>query len=104
MSIYSGFGTRKEEEKYNKLLTRLIETLQVHILTLTNGKIDLEFYKQYQQILFKLTTLEEHKYLPPKFTNIMETFMSSLTDNVLKYSKTERQKPKSAFAAMDWCR
>lgn len=57
MSIYSGFATRKEEEKYNKLLSRLIDTFQTHILMLTDGKIDVKFLREYQQLIFKMSTM-----------------------------------------------
>jgi len=32
MSVYSGFPTRKDETNYNKLLIKLIQTLQNHLL------------------------------------------------------------------------
>lgn len=54
MSIYSGFSTRKEEDKYNKLLGRLITTLQNHILELTSGNIGLSYFTQYSNITTKL--------------------------------------------------
>ncbi len=34
MSIYSGFPTRRDEERYNTLLSKLILTLQGHLLEL----------------------------------------------------------------------
>ena len=35
MSIYSGFATRETERKYNKLIIRLLKSLQEHIIELT---------------------------------------------------------------------
>ena len=39
MSIYSGLPTRKDENNYNKLLTKLLLILQQHVLELSNGSI-----------------------------------------------------------------
>ena len=32
MSIYSGFATRRDESKYNELLSKLLNMLQNHLL------------------------------------------------------------------------
>lgn len=68
MSIYSGLPTRKDEANYNKLLTKMFLVLQQHVLELSKGFIDPKYINQYSKILGKMQLLEDHKYLPPKFS------------------------------------
>ena len=79
MSIYSGLPTRKDENNYNKLLVKLILLLQDHILDLSKGNISVQYINQYSKILSKMQVLEEHKYLPPKFSEFLNPIMESAT-------------------------
>lgn len=72
MSIYSGLPTREDETNYNKLLCRLLSTMQDHIIELSNGIIEAHFSSKYTKLIAKMQTYEEHKYLPPKFTTVLK--------------------------------
>ena len=70
MSIYSGFGTRQQENKYNKILYHLIFLLQLKI---TKGYLgeefgELKFEKIFKKLYTRLSTNDNWKYLPPKFS------------------------------------
>ena len=71
MSIYSGFPTREDEKNYNKLVSKLIVTLQSQVLELTGGVIAGPFLAKYQRTISKMQGYEEHKYLPPKPTDLL---------------------------------
>lgn len=73
MSIYSGFPTRKDETSYNNLLQKLIQTLQNHLLELIQAH-SLPFNKShlYEKIILKMRQFEEHKYLEPKFSELLQ--------------------------------
>lgn len=77
MSIYSGFPTRKDETNYNQLLARILQLLQAHLLEvipaekLPNSKV-----VAYARVLTKMQQYEEHKYLPPKFSQILQPLAS----------------------------
>lgn len=81
MSIYSGLPTREDQTNYNKLLCRLITTMQEHIIQLTNGIIAAHFSSKYSKIIAKMETYEEHKYLPPKFTHILKPLQAAIRDS-----------------------
>ena len=68
MSIYSGLPTRKDETNYNKLLLKLLTTMQEHILDLTNCMIEGKWARKYAGIIGRMEGFEEHKYLPPKYS------------------------------------
>jgi len=68
MSIYSGFPTRKDESKYNDLLSKLILMMQQHLLETVQGEIAQKKVLGYTKVISKMKEYEEHKYLPPKFT------------------------------------
>lgn len=76
MSVYSGFPTRKDETNYNKLLIKLIQTLQNHLLKfITPDDISQHECDQYNRILLKMQAYEQHKYLPPKITHFLKPLM-----------------------------
>lgn len=56
MSIYSGLATREDETNYNKLLSRLVSTMQDHILELSNGIIAAHFASKYSKLIAKMQT------------------------------------------------
>ena len=72
MSIYSGFPTRKDEEKYNSLLSKLILALQNHVLELIEEIVPQGKIKTYAKIINRMREYEEHKYLPPKFSDLLD--------------------------------
>jgi len=72
MSIYSGFATRKDETKYNGLLAKLILLMQNHLLEFISGGTGQAKVLSYTKIIFKMKDYEEHKYLPPKFSELLE--------------------------------
>lgn len=73
MSIYSGFPTRKDEHSYNKLVSKLLMLLQDHLFEFISPKtISEDKIISYSRIIAKMKLYEEHKYLPPKFTDFMK--------------------------------
>lgn len=54
MSIYSGFPTRKDEEKYNSLLSKLILTLQSHLLEFIGETVPQNKIKTYAKIINRM--------------------------------------------------
>ena len=73
MSVYSGFATRKDEANYNTLLTKLIKTLISHVLELvTPLNISNTKAITYSKIITKIQQYDEHKYLEPKFGEILK--------------------------------
>lgn len=58
MSIYSGFPTRKDEEKYNSLLAKLITTLQNHLMELIGQAIPQQKVKAYTKIITRMREYE----------------------------------------------
>jgi hypothetical protein len=82
MSIYSGFPTREDETNYNRLLARLMSTMQEHILELSQGSIESHFGNKYNRIINKMQAYEEHKYLPPKFTTMLAPLQESIAHSM----------------------
>ena len=54
MSIYSGFPTRRDEEKYNGLLSKLILTLQAHLLEFVGDNVPQIKVVTYGRIVAKM--------------------------------------------------
>jgi hypothetical protein len=79
MSIYSGFPTRRDEEKYNSLLSKLIQTMQAHLIELIGDSVTPQpKVMAYSRIMAKMQDYEEHKYLPPKFTELLTPLCKTL--------------------------
>lgn len=72
MSIYIGFPTRRDEEKYNSLVSKLILTLQSHIIELAGETIPHSKIITYSRIISRMKDYEEHKYLPPKYSELLD--------------------------------
>ncbi len=89
MSIYSGLATREDETNYNKLLTRLVSTMQDHIIELSNGIIASHFASKYTKLIAKMQTYEEHKYLPPKFSTILKPIEEAMRETLLRKTKND---------------
>ena len=71
MSIYSGFATRKDEGRYNDLLSKLLLMMQHHLLETVEGAVPQKKVLGYTKLITKMREYEEHKYLPPKFTELL---------------------------------
>ena len=54
MSIYSGFPTRKDETKYNELLSKLLLLLQQHLLETIDGALTPKQTIAYTKVLSKM--------------------------------------------------
>ena len=72
MSIYSGFATRKDEGRYNDLLSKLLLMMQHHLLETVEGAVPQKKVLGYTKLITKMREYEEHKYLPPKFTELLD--------------------------------
>ncbi|KAM3133280.1 hypothetical protein pb186bvf_014573 [Paramecium bursaria] len=74
MSIYSGFATRQLEETYNNLISMLIQILSKRIIKfyINEPCHEPRFRHGLQQISLKLKSLEQQKYLDPKFSISLE--------------------------------
>lgn len=89
MSIYSGFPTRKDETKYNGLLSRLLTMLQSHLLDCLQGSIAPQKALSYTKVIAKMREYEEHKYLPPKFSELLDPLCRLLGMTVSTAEKVE---------------
>lgn len=58
MSIYSGFPTRKDETRYNDLLSKLILMLQQHLLEFVQGDIPQKKALGYTKVINKMKDYE----------------------------------------------
>ncbi|CDW85987.1 UNKNOWN [Stylonychia lemnae] len=69
MSVYSGFGTRAQEEGYLKSLFNIVYLMQIKILKIFKNEQfdDRKFCKYYVKLFKKLYELDKIKYMPPKF-------------------------------------
>lgn len=92
MSIYSGLPTREDEKNYNRLLSKLITLLQSQIIDLTKGLIPVSYAGKYQRIISKMQTYEEHKYLPPKFTDLLHPLQEAISSKRAVQTETDIQK------------
>lgn len=88
MSVYSGFGTRQQESTYTKALYNTLFLLQLRIFKLFKGgkKLisrtrkriyiekfdDIKFGKVLTKLYARLYTMEQVKYLPPKYSFAMK--------------------------------
>lgn len=54
MSIYSGFATRKDENKYNLLLAKLITLMQNHLLEFIEGATTQSKILSYVKVISKM--------------------------------------------------
>ncbi|CAI2365004.1 unnamed protein product [Moneuplotes crassus] len=74
MSIYSGFGTRQQEESYNKNLYHIIFLLQLKITKefMSQSIGDEKFEKVFKKLYMRLSANDNSKYLPPRFSYAMK--------------------------------
>ena len=80
MSIYGGFSTRKIEHVYNTTLFNTIYLLQLRICKIFAGEKfdDIKFGKLLTKLYARLYSMEEFKYLPPKFSSSLKDLTSYL--------------------------
>ena len=92
MSVYAGFASRHLETRYNKALYNTIFLLQLRISKLfKGGKLtavivdsciekfdDIKFGKVLTKLYARLFSMEQVKYLPPKFSHSMKDLTSFL--------------------------
>ena len=79
MSIYNGFGTRLLEKTYSKTLFSLIILLQKEVvmrLIKEKNQSNHKFFLCFEKIYVKLVNLEQHKYLPPKYSKALRDLAS----------------------------
>lgn len=87
MSIYNGFGTRQQETAYNKALYNILYLMQLKI-SRNNKNCNIflifllflltilpivpfdehRFSKIFMKLYNRMFTMEEYKYLPPKYS------------------------------------
>ncbi len=74
MSIYGGFGTRREEETYHKALYNLCFLASYRVLTFLRNETfdDKKFSKYYIKLFQKLYAMDKIKYLQPWFSNAFQ--------------------------------
>ena len=86
MSVYSGFGTRKEEEVYNKMVYNLLFVLQLRVERLYTSQQDdftpnssrmsrfddPKLQRIVAKFYAKMCQMEETKYLAPKFSRALK--------------------------------
>ena len=80
MSIYSGFATRHQEEKYDECLDSVLYILQKRIIKFySNEKADEEkFMTILSKLHLQMKNMETHKYLEPKSSNTFEELINYL--------------------------
>lgn len=101
MSIYSGFPTRRDEEKYNCLLAQLLSTLQQHLLSLIGPEVPQRQARTYSRILSRMRDYEEHKYLPPKFSELLGPLARAIGVQELAEKKVEVDEAEERERAKD---
>ena len=86
MSVYSGFGTRQQESTYSKAIYNTLFLLQLRIYKLFKGGKysqlehafiiekfdDIKFGKVLTKLYARMFTMEQVKYLPPKYSFAMK--------------------------------
>ena len=93
MTTYSGFGTRKEEEKYNHLMFNVMHLLQLRLSSFYrlesgfNGKTyptkvkdseDTRLRQLIEKHYRKMVSMERSKYIAPRFTEALKDIASFL--------------------------
>mmetsp|Transcript_11949 Transcript_11949/g.13107 ORF Transcript_11949/g.13107 Transcript_11949/m.13107 type:complete len:104 (-) Transcript_11949:976-1287(-) len=71
MSVYSGFGTRRQETYYYQQLETLLTCMNAKLIALvqeSEESFDNQWLNFFSKIFVSLRKLEENKYMPPKFS------------------------------------
>lgn len=89
MSVYNGFITHDQQEKYYQLIKTLVLVLQKRILRFYQARPCNEdkFIKIIQKIITKINRLEQYKYTHPKFADSLDQLFQQLH---LNHSHTTR--------------
>lgn len=79
MVIYSGFSTRRQEERYNNLTKELLRLLSQMIITYIESSRLSVFRSTYEKLMYEIGKMDEHKYSDLKISAEVD----SLTQHVL---------------------
>jgi hypothetical protein len=89
MSIFSGFATRKQEERYNNYVVTLITLLQDKIVELMGFcrcsnmyEFQLDLKESLRKIATHMRDMEKSKYLPPKISPLLATILDKCDTEV----------------------
>lgn len=69
MAIYSGFATRKLEDKYNQLLTDTINLMSQIIITYVERTKLAPFETQFNKLFTHIERLDNLKHSEPKYSS-----------------------------------
>eukprot|EP01022_Parablepharisma_sp_SALTPOND_P017138 TRINITY_DN2674_c0_g1_i1.p1 TRINITY_DN2674_c0_g1~~TRINITY_DN2674_c0_g1_i1.p1 ORF type:complete len:326 (-),score=19.99 TRINITY_DN2674_c0_g1_i1:1395-2273(-) len=104
MSVYSGFATRHQEDVYNKLLSKAISLMADKIASCKDAfrnhffqyrvEEDPEF-EQFSKVYKYMKTMENYKYLEPKFSHYMRKVFKRKS---VTSKKLEQKKPSIIFS------
>ena len=91
MSVYSGFGTKKEEETYNQLVFNVLHLVQLRLANfyrLESGYIgnaqkmkdseDVRLRQLVDKHYRKMVRMEKTKYMAPRFTEALQDIANFL--------------------------
>lgn len=72
MAIYSGFSTRKLEDKYNQLVSDTMTLLSQIIITYVERSKLAPFETQFSKILSVIQKMDQFKHSEPKYSQILK--------------------------------
>ena len=68
MVIYSGFSTRRQEERYNHLTKELLHLLSQMIITYIESAKIISFKQSFEKLQYEISKMDEHKYSDMKIS------------------------------------
>jgi len=89
MSVYNGFGTRSQENAYNKSLYNLAFLMQHTVVQFLeqSDEFDHDRFKRYfVKLVMRLHSLEEYKYLPPKYSCAYDSLLTHFRIDKKEYA------------------
>jgi hypothetical protein len=108
MSIYSGFSTRQTEDVYNRVLLKMLQLLHNQVLYYLGYAEDTKpnedftpFSRSFSRLYNKMKDIEERKYLPPKFSSVLEKLSDKVSLVQYGVGATSIEAPKKAPFAND---
>ena len=80
MSVYSGFATRKQENKYNNLLENLVIAMKKRLIKFYNQEAcdEDKFKLLIKKIYKKMYLLEKGKFMTPKYSTCFNDLIDAL--------------------------
>lgn len=80
MSVYSGFATRQQEKKYNDYIMTLLSVVLKRMLKFYAGEPcdEQKFKDLLQNICERMITLEQGKFLEPKYSGLLLDTLQTL--------------------------